>query len=127
MTTDPIADLLTRIRNATSARHSKVIVPHSKMKISVLQVLKEHHFIHDFKVEKSGTKTDIVIELSGGRKTLDLKRVSKPGQRLYLKKDEIKPVLSGYGLTVLSTSKGIMTGEEARKKGIGGEILCEVW
>ena len=127
MTTDPIADLLTRIRNASSARQHTVAMPHSKMKMAILAVLRDRHFIDDFKVEKNGSFNEIIVKLNPQKKDISLTRVSKPGQRLYKKKEELKSIMSGYGISILSTSKGIMTGEDARRQGIGGELLCEIW
>ncbi|MBN1258637.1 30S ribosomal protein S8 [Candidatus Peregrinibacteria bacterium] len=127
MTTDPIADLLTRIRNATSARQSTVRVPHSRMKMAILAVLKQRHFVDDFKLEKQGAFSEITLTLNPRKKITNLTRASKPGQRLYKKKEDLKPLMSGYGISIVSTSKGVMTGEDARKQGIGGELLCEIW
>ncbi|MBU0577598.1 30S ribosomal protein S8 [Patescibacteria group bacterium] len=127
MITDPIADLLTRIRNAIKAKHEKTIVPYSKLKVAILEVLKNKKFIVDFQVEKNGPFGDVIINLNPEVKSLNLKRVSKPGQRIYLKKDQLKPVLNGYGISVVSTPRGVMTGDEARKSGVGGELICEVW
>jgi small subunit ribosomal protein S8 len=127
MITDPIADLLTRISNAVKARHGRTSVPYSKLKTTILDVLKKNKFISDFKVVKSGSFDEIEIQLNSEQKALNLKRISKPGQRIYLKKNEIKPVLRGFGISVVSTPKGVMTGDEARKNGVGGEIICEIW
>ena len=127
MNTDPIADLLTRIRNAVKAKHSQTRVPYSKLKIAILEVLKAKKFIDDFKVVKSGIKSDIEIQLNTEFEKMTLKRVSKPGQRIYIKRDEIKPVLNGYGIGVISTPKGVMTTEDARKIGLGGELICEIY
>ena len=126
MNTDPIADLLTRIRNASMARHDATTVPASKIKQQILKVMKEKELIEDFQMaEKEGFKT-LNIKLHPGKK-VTLKRISKPGQRIYKKADELYPVLRGYGFSIVSTSQGIMTGEDARKKGIGGELLCEAY
>jgi small subunit ribosomal protein S8 len=127
MTTDPIADLLTRIRNASKSRHEKTFAPYSRLKVSLLEVLKEGKFIDSFEVVKSGSASDILIKLNPELQDLNLKRISKPGQRIYIKKEDIKPVLNGYGISVVSTSKGIMSGEKAKKQGIGGELICEIW
>jgi small subunit ribosomal protein S8 len=128
MNTDPIADLLTRIRNAVKARQQKTVAPYSKLKVSILEVMKKHHFINEFKVIKNNKSFDeIEIELNSEMKSLSLKRVSKPGQRIYIKKDDIKPVLSGYGISIVSTPNGIMTGSEAIKAGVGGEYICQIW
>ena len=127
MITDPIADLLTRISNAVKAGHEQTSVPYSKLKITILDVLKKNKFILDFKVAKSGSFDEIEIKLNQELRTLNLKRISKPGRRTYLKKNQIKPVLRGFGISVLSTPKGVMTGTEARKNGVGGELICEIW
>lgn len=127
MNTDPIADLLTRIRNASRVNHEQTLVPYSKLKVAILDVLKKSKFIDDFKVVKSGTFSEIEINLNTELNSLTLKRISKPGQRIYLKKDQIKPVLRGYGISVISTPKGVMTGEEAYKSGVGGELICEIY
>jgi len=125
MNTDPIADLLTRIRNASMARHESTTVPASKMKKQILDVLKEKDLIRGFsETNEAGPQKTVTIKLVPGKR-VSLKRVSKPGQRIYKRADEIFPVLRGYGFSVISTSQGIMTGAEARKKGIGGEIICE--
>lgn len=126
MHTDPIADLLTRIRNATKARHENTTVPASQIKKEILRVMKEKKYIEDFKEMGEGVQKLINIKLVPGRE-LSLDRVSKPGQRIYKKSTDIKPVLRGYGFSIISTSQGIMTGEEARKKGMGGELICEVY
>jgi small subunit ribosomal protein S8 len=127
MVTDPIADLLTKIRNAVKARHSKTVVSYSKLKVAILEVLKKSHFVDDFKVIQVGNFDHIEILLNPMHRELHLKRISKPGQRIYIKKESLKPVLSGYGIGVISTSKGVMTTSEAQKSGLGGELLCEVW
>lgn len=127
MVTDPIADLLTRIRNAVKAKHSHTRVTHSKLKLAILEVLKKNKFIEDYKVTKSGKFEEIEITLSPERSTLSLKRISKPGQRIYVKKGELKPVLSGYGIGVISTPQGVMTTKEAKNSGLGGELICEIW
>ena len=127
MVTDPIADLLTRIRNAVAARHGKTVSPYSKLKISILEVLKKHGYIESFSVEKNKSGDQIIIMLSPTHTALNLKRVSKPGQRIYVKKDELKPVLNGYGIALVSTPKGVMTSSDARKASLGGELICEIW
>ena len=124
--TDPIADLLTRMRNAMKARQAKTVVPHSGMKCALLEVLKNHRYIADFRVVKNGAFQEIEITFSP-RQAFQLKRVSKPGQRIYLKKQEIRPVCNGMGIGVYSTPKGLLTGKEARAAGVGGEYLCEIW
>lgn len=127
MVTDPIADLLTRIRNAVKARYSTTSAPYSKLKVTILDVLKKHKFIDDYKRVKAGNFDEIEIHLNSSLKTINLKRVSKPGQRIYVKSGELKSVLNGYGIGVISTPKGVMTTNEAKKIGLGGELICEVW
>ncbi len=130
MVTDPIADLLTRVRNAAMARHDSVIVPASKMKIAVAKILKDEGFITDFTIVKGEPQRMIKITLKYIDKQpafIGLERVSKPGLRIYSGKKEIPRVYGGLGIAVISTSKGLMTGQEAWKKNIGGEVLCYVW
>jgi small subunit ribosomal protein S8 len=127
MNTDPIADLLTRIRNAVKARQLKTVVPHSRMKVAILGVVKKRKFIQDFKVVKNGDFSEIEITFNPEMKDLNLKRISKPGQRIYVAKGDLKSIHYGYGISVISTPQGVMAGDEARKAGIGGEFLCEVW
>jgi small subunit ribosomal protein S8 len=128
MNTDPIADLLTRIRNASRVHHTTTLVPHSKVKESILKVLKEKDFILDYKVEsdKKGFKS-ILVTLNENRSDITLKRVSSPGQRIYVKKEDLKVIKSGLGITIISTSKGVMTNLEANKQNLGGELLCEIY
>ncbi|MDI3533686.1 MAG: small subunit ribosomal protein [Thermosediminibacterales bacterium] len=129
--TDPIADMLTRIRNATSAHHDIVEVPASNIKKEIARTLKEEGFIADYEIIDDKKQGIIKIYLKYGpnkEKVISgLKRISKPGLRVYAKKDEIPKVLGGLGIAVLSTSKGIMTDKAARKEGIGGEVLCYIW
>jgi small subunit ribosomal protein S8 len=129
--TDPIADMLTRIRNAVSAKHDSVLMPTSKMKVAIAKVLKEEGFIRDYQVEAEGPRAMLKIELSyTGRKEpvlSGIKRVSKPGLRVYVQKREIPRVLGGLGVAIISTPEGIMTGHVARQKSVGGEVLCYVW
>ena len=124
--TDPIADLLTRIRNAVRARQAKTVVPYSKIKVAILEVMKKKDFINDYKVVKNGNFDEIEVMFNSKLNELSLKRISKPGKRIYVKKGAIKPVIHGYGIAIFSTPRGIMTGEEAVKTGVGGEYLCEV-
>ena len=129
--TDPIADMLTRIRNAVSSKHDNVTMPSSKLKVAIAKVLKEEGFIRDFTVTEEAPRTLLKIDLSyTGRKEpvlSGIKRVSKPGLRVYVQKREIPRVLGGLGVAILSTPEGVMTGQHARQKSIGGEILCYVW
>lgn len=132
--TDPIADMLTRIRNAIMAGHSYVVVPGSKIKLAIVKILKEEGFIENYDLTRDRPQPMIRIWLkyTGGRKDrrcaiAGLKRVSKPGRRVYTGKKDIPWVLSGMGIAILSTSKGIMTGKQARRLGVGGEVLCYIW
>ena len=129
--TDPVADMLTRIRNASSARHEKCLVPRSRLKIRIAEVLKEEGFIKDFLVHEDGPQGSITILLkySADREPAisDIKRVSKPGLRRYVATDSIPRVLNGMGIAILSTSKGVMADREARKQKVGGELICTVW
>ena len=129
--TDPIADMLTRIRNGVSAKHDYVQIPASKMKLSLAQVLKDEGFIRDYQVETEHSRAMLKIDLSyTGRRDpvlTGIKRVSKPGLRVYVQKREIPRVLGGLGVAILSTPEGVMTGQVARQKSIGGEVLCYVW
>lgn len=127
MFTDPIADLLTRIRNAYRARKDVVTVPSSKLKIAVLEVLEKRNFIADFEVTKSGNKETIVINLHENKTYITLKRMSKPGQRIYIKSTALKKINGGLGVAIVSTSQGVMSGEEAKKLKLGGELICEVY
>ena len=129
--TDPLSDMLTRIRNANIAKHGKVDVPASKMKISVAKILKDEGYIKNYKLIKDRTYGILRIymkydEFNEGVIT-GLKRMSKPGRRLYVKQRDIPFVLNGMGIAVLSTSKGILADREARKANVGGELLCSVW
>jgi len=129
--TDPVADLLTRIRNAIRARHQKVDVPASKLKLEIARILKEEGYIANFKaVEEEGHKVlRIYLKYSNHDEAAisNLERVSKPGCRVYVRRSEIPRVLGGMGINILTTPRGVMTGRQARKEGVGGEILCQVW
>ncbi len=129
--TDTIADMLTRIRNANSMRYTEVKVPASKLKLELARILKEEGFIKDYKVLEETAQGMILLTLKYGqnkeRVISGLKRISKPGLRVYAKKDEIPKVLNGLGIAIISTSKGIMTDKEARKQGLGGEVLAYIW
>ena len=129
--TDPIADLLTRMRNANQMRYNAVVVPSSNLKLEIVKILKAEGYITDYKVEKGQVQDNIVITLKYGknkeRVISGLKRISKPGLRVYAKAEEIPTVLNGLGISIVSTSKGIMTGKEARKENLGGEVLAYVW
>jgi small subunit ribosomal protein S8 len=129
--TDPVADMLTRIRNASSARHEKVLVPRSRLKIRIAEVLREEGFIKDFVVHQDGVQgaISILLKYSADREPAisDIKRVSKPGLRRYVANDAIPRVLNGMGIAILSTSKGVLVDREARKQKVGGELICTVW
>ena len=128
--TDPIADMLTRIRNANQQRHEVVVVPASKMKVEIAEILKNEGFIKGYKVEGEVAEKAITITLKykgNDRVISGLKRISKPGLRVYANVNEIPRVLNGLGIVVLSTSQGIMTDKEARAKQVGGEVLAYVW
>ena len=131
MTTDPIADLLTRIRNAARAKHPRVDLPSSKLKVEIARILKEEGYLANFKVvEEKGKKTlRVFLRYTPDRRSVitDLKRISRPGSRRYVGKSDIRPVVGGMGISILSTPRGLMTGQSARKEGVGGELLCEVW
>ena len=128
---DPIVDLLNRIRNAQTVRHQMVEIPFSKMKLKIVEILAEKGFIGSVRVKKKRGKKIISIILKYNEMGLPqisgLKRISKSGQRVYKKSEELQKVRGGYGLLIVSTPKGLMTGQEARKKRLGGEIICEVW
>ena len=128
--TDPIADMLTRIRNANRQHHETVMVPASKVKVDIAEILKNEGFIKGYKVEGEGPIKNIVITLKyrGNERVItDLKRISKPGLRVYAKVNEIPKVLNGLGIVILSTSQGLMTDKEARAKQVGGEVLAYIW
>jgi small subunit ribosomal protein S8 len=129
--TDPIADMLTRIRNAQAVKHPVVDIPFSSLKLKLAQILLREKFISDVKKIKVKGHKMIRVYLSynheGEGAISGLKRISKPGKRIYKKAKEIKPVKGGYGIAVISTSKGLLTDKEARKEKVGGEVLCEIW
>jgi small subunit ribosomal protein S8 len=129
--TDPIADMLTRIRNGTKAKFEKVDVPSSKMKREIAKLLKEEGYIKNFKMVTDDLKHEIIrifLKYDASRKgVIHVKRVSKPGKRVYVKNDQIPSVMSGLGVSILSTPKGLLTDRGARKAHVGGEVLCHVW
>lgn len=129
--TDPIADMLTRIRNGNSVRHENVVVPASRMKKEIAKILLDEGFINGFSVEEDGKQGMMTVELkygpNGEKVITGIKRISKPGLRVYVKAGEVPRVLGGLGIAIVSTSQGIMPDREARKNGIGGEVLCYVW
>ncbi len=129
--TDPIADFLTRMRNAILAKHDRLDVPHSKLKRNICGLLKAEGFIDDFEVVEHPPQDQIRVFLRYNREGVPaarlLQRVSKPGRRVYRAASDIKPVLNGLGVAIVSTSKGLLTDQQAREQRIGGEILCELW
>lgn len=131
MSTDPIADMLTIIRNACLVQKPKVSVPYSKIKFGIALILKKEGYVRDVIKKRKGFKKIIEIFLkydeNGFSAIRGLKRISKPGRRVYLEKKKIFPVKKGYGFSIVSTSKGLLTDKEARKKGVGGEIIAEIW
>ncbi len=131
MMTDPIADFLTRVRNANMAKHDTVEVPSSKLKLAIAEILKKEGFVKDYEYKKDNKQGVLKLYLRYGpdstRVISGMKRISKPGLRVYAKKDELPKVLGGLGIAIISTSKGVMTDKEARREGIGGEVLCYIW
>lgn len=130
MVTDPIADMLTRIRNAKQMRYKEVEVPASKIKNEIARILKSEGFIVDYKVKKNNIQDILVLSLKYVDKVsviTGLKRISKPGLRVYAKAEEVPTVLNGLGIAIISTSKGVMTDKEARKESLGGEVLAYIW
>ena len=132
MLSDPIADMLTRIRNANMARHDHVKIPSSKMKVAIASILTREGYVKGYEIIKDGVKQTIRLTLKYGRNKNDkvisgLKRISKPGLRVYANCEDLPKVLNGLGLAIVSTNKGIVTDKEARKLGIGGEVLAFVW
>ena len=129
--TDPIADMLTRIRNALVAKHDTVDVPASNMKLAIAEILQNEGYIKSYSVSEEGVEKMMTIVLKYGpnkqRVITGLKRVSKPGLRVYARKDKLPKVLNGLGIAIISTSRGIMTDREARKQGVGGEVLAYIW
>ena len=133
MMTDPVADMLTRIRNANKALHDRAEMPNSKLKVEIARILKEEGYIRDYHVVEGGegTHAKLVVELKYGRSRerilTDLKRISKPGRRIYAGKDRRQRVLGGMGIAIISTSRGVVTSRTAEAEGIGGEVICYVW
>ncbi|MBC7075428.1 MAG: 30S ribosomal protein S8 [Syntrophomonadaceae bacterium] len=129
--TDPVADFLTRIRNGNMVMHETVEVPSSKMKLAIAEIMREEGYIKDYEYIEDGKQGIIRIYLKYGpnreKVITGIKRISKPGLRVYVKKDEIPKVLGGLGTAVISTSKGLMTDKKARKSGLGGEVVCYIW
>jgi small subunit ribosomal protein S8 len=131
MMTDPIADMLTRIRNALMARHRQVLVPSSRMKVAIARIMKQEGFVRHFDVNNQAPQPmlRVILKYDDKREPVmhGLKRVSKPGRRIYTDRQEIPRVQSGMGVAVISTSKGVVTDREARRMGIGGEVVCYIW
>ena len=130
--TDPIADMLTRIRNANTAKHDTVDVPSSKMKLAIAKILLDEGYIKSYELVENGKFNDIRITLKYGASKNEkiisgLQRISKPGLRVYANKEELPKVLGGLGVAIISTNKGVITDKEARKLGVGGKVLCFVW
>ena len=131
MLTDPIADMLTRIRNANRALHETCAMPSSRLKVEIARLLTEEGYIKDYRVEKGESFDTLIVELKFGRNRerviTGVKRISKPGRRIYARKDRLPRVLGGMGTAILSTSRGIVTSRQAQELGIGGEVICFVW
>ena len=131
MLTDPIADMLTRIRNANRALHETCAMPSSRVKVEIARLLTEEAYIKDYRVEKGESFDTLVVELKFGRNRerviTGVKRISKPGRRIYARKDRLPRVLGGMGTAILSTSRGVVTSRQAQELGIGGEVICFVW
>jgi small subunit ribosomal protein S8 len=129
--TDPIADMLTRLRNANSAYHDEVVMPHSKLKTHIAEILKREGYVAGFRTEQGETRKNLIIELKYGpnreRSIAGLRRVSKPGLRVYAKSTTLPKVLGGLGVAIISTSTGLLTDRQAGKQGVGGEVLAYVW
>ncbi len=128
--TDPIADMIVRIKMANSRKHKTVMIPHSNTKIKILEIMKREGYVSEFEVNTNGVKKEIILTLKykGNERVItDIKRISKPGLRVYSEVESIPKVLSGFGIAIISTSKGIITDKEARKANIGGEVLAYVW
>ena len=131
MLTDPISDMLTRIRNANRALHETVEMPSSRLKVEIVRLLKEEGYVKDYRVTNRESFDTLIVELKFGRNRerviTDLKRVSKPGRRIYARKDRLPRVLGGMGTAILSTSRGVVTSRQAQELGVGGEVICFVW
>ena len=127
MTIDPIADMLTRMRNALTAKHKNVSVPVSKIKLAIAELLLNEGYIASYKVEGEGINANIVIDFKDNNVIRGLKRISKPGLRIYAGVEDLPKVINGLGIAIISTNKGIITDREARKLGVGGEVLAYVW
>ena len=127
---DPIADMIIRIKNALLARHESVLIPHSRLKARIAQILLDNKYVEDVQVQQKAPQPDLLLKLRYVGKLpaiSDVRRVSKPGRRVYAPADKLPKSLGGYGITIVSTSKGVMVDKEARKQNLGGEVLCQVW
>ncbi len=130
MMTDPIADYLTKIRNAAMVKHPLVVISYSKIKESITKILLENNFVKDYRITHEGKYKQLEIDLKyiGGKSVIsEISRTSKPGRRMYMNSKELKPIKQGYGISILTTSKGLFTDKTAREMKIGGEILCTIW
>ena len=131
MLTDPVADMLTRVRNANRALQESVSMPASNLKVEIARLLKEEGYVRDYRVEPGGSFDTLVVELKYGRNReraiTDLRRVSKPGRRVYADKNHLPRVLGGLGTTIVSTSRGVVTSRRAEELGLGGEVICHIW
>ena len=127
VSTDPIADMLTRVRNALAVHKSEVSLPHSNVKESIAKILKDNGYISTIEVSKDGFRKEMVLGLEGANAISDISRVSKPGRRVYAKVKDIPVVKQGRGIVILSTSKGVMVGGDAKEKKLGGEVICQVY
>ncbi len=131
MLTDPVADMLTRIRNANRALHESAEMPSSRLKVEIARLLRDEGYIKDYSVKRGESFDTLLVELKFGRNRerviTDLKRVSKPGRRIYARKDRLPRVLGGMGTAILSTSRGVVTGRQAQELGVGGEVICFIW
>jgi small subunit ribosomal protein S8 len=129
--TDPVADFLTRIRNSIRARHQKLDVPASKLKAEIARILKEEGYISNFKTTEENGRPVLRVYLKYGANNeaaiRDLERISRPGCRVYIGREEIRRVQGGLGISIMTTPRGVMTGRQARREGVGGEVLCEIW
>lgn len=127
MVNDPISDMLTIIRNGQKAEHKSVVVPLSKIKFEIAGILKKENYIEDYKKSSKNGKKSLEIDLKFPAVINEIKRVSRSGQRIYIKADNVRHIKSGYGISVISTSRGLMTNKEAKRVGLGGEVMLEIW
>ena len=128
ITTDPIADLLTRIRNGLAVSQDTIVLPYSKMKEAIVKLLKERNFITDYKVGEGNKELNLILfELDANSRITGLERISKPGRRVYVASRDIPKIMGGRGVVIVSTSKGVIDGEAAKQQGLGGELICKVW